>query len=660
MVTENKQSSETRASFQGARWRRTDLHLHSPGAFSFKFPSGLGPEDTSEIVTAYVDQLAAQSIEIAAITDYQCVRREWFVPIQKAARQRGITIFPGVELSFNEGKHGLHILAIFPLKPNIEAINRAIHALDKTPGNHLIQPDGIHRDIDCRGNLVEELHHLRAELPSLFILAHPNDANGIFKTYRMEQAAKFIRDLKPDAIENFSDKDKQKLLSTNQIQAADLQAIAAVESSDPKAIAEIGTKTRSNGTLRTTYLKLSEPHKLEAVRLALRDSEILVRIGAAPAAPHTQIKTLRVDGTGFIGGLHIAFAPELNVLIGGRGVGKSAVLETIRYVLDIHPYSPEQYREDLVRYALGSGGTATIELSCMIGSNINRRYRLERTYGDEITTVYDADTGQQVNLTPSDILGDNAMPLYFGQKEIYEVTVQEARRLRLLDEIIGRDARKYESQINKLTIQLKDNARQILDKNRKLREREQIEHRLAEIEHKIDLFREYGIADKLQEATALVADEQRLAQARKSVMDAHASLTEKAETLFAEWSAVIKALQQGQSSQVTLLKQAEQIITALSAAMSKQQEKGDKLLAAAQKDLQALFLKWQEGKRLLDDNINQAKQQIGNDTLDPDVLLRLTGETAQLEPQLRTLDVLQNEVAALESERKHLLDSLKL
>lgn len=633
--------------------------MHSPGAFSFKYPAGFSEDNLSEVVVAYVDQLVAQNIEIAAITDYQCIHEKWFVPIRDAARQRGITIFPGVEISFDESKHGLHILAIFPLDSDIEAINRAIHALDRAPGNNLIQSDNKHRDIHCRGELIQELRRLRDEWHCLFVLAHPNDANGIFKTYRPQQAAEFIRELRPGAIEDFTDQDRQRLLSTNEIQPADLQAIAAVESSDPKSISEIGSKTRPNGSLRTTYLKLSEAHNLEALRLALRDSEILVRIGESPTASHTQIKSLQVGGTGFIGGMHIVFAPELNVLIGGRGVGKSAILETIRYVLGISPYSPEQYREDLVRYALGSGGKATVELIYMIGSNVDRRYRLERTYGDEITTVYDADTNQQVNLTPADILGDNAGPLYFGQKEIYEVTVQETKRLRLLDEIIGHDAKRYESQINKLTTQLKDSARQILDKNRKLRERERIEHRLAEIEHRIDLYRKHGIADKLQEATALVADEQRLKEVQAWVEDARRTWDELSETSAAEWSALTNELQQGQSSLRTFLGEAGQIITKLAAAMSTLQHERNKVLGAAQDDLQKLFERWLVAKRPLDEAINQAKQQIGNDTLDPDILLRLTREKTQLEPQLRTLDTLQNEVTTLQLERKQLLDNLQ-
>ncbi|VAW37436.1 PHP N-terminal domain protein [hydrothermal vent metagenome] len=663
MTSENKQSSGVKAGFQGAHWRRTDLHLHSPGADSFKFPAGLGSENKSEVLTAYVDQLAAQNIEIAAITDYQCIREEWFVPIQEAARQCEITIFPGVELSFNEGKHGLHILAIFPLESDIKAINRVIHALDKTPSNQLVQADGTHRDINCRGDLLQELSNLRTELHCLFILPHPNDSNGIFKTYRPEQAAEFIRTLKPDAIENFTDTAKQRLLSTNEIQVADLQTIAAIESSDPKSITEIGTKMRPNGTLRTTFLKLSKPlnelPKLEALRLVLRDSEILVRVGNVPTASHTQIKSLRVDGTGFIGGLQIDFSSELNVLIGGRGVGKSAVLETIRYVLDIQPYSPEEYREDLVRYALGSGGKATIDLICMINNNIERKYRLERNYGAEETIIFEADTNRQVNLSPSDILGENARPLFFGQKEIYEVTVQEARRLRLLDEIIGDEGNRHEAQINKLTTQLKDNARRILDRNRKLRERERIEHRLAEIEHKIDLYRREGIADKLQEATALVADEQRLEQAKKSVQDAKVAWQEATESLIIEWSDVINELHQGQSSKAALLQETEQIITGLSVAISKLQKKGGKVLDAAQEGLQELLQKWLAAKRPLDESINQIKQQIGNDTLDPDILLRLTREKAQLEPQLRTLDTLQNEVVTLNTEREKLLGSLQ-
>jgi DNA repair ATPase RecN len=45
------------------------------------------------------------------------------------------------------------------------------------------------------------------------------------------------------------------------------------------------------------------------------------------------ITRIQVEG-GFLDGLNLRFVPGLNVLIGGRGTGKSSIIELIRFCLD--------------------------------------------------------------------------------------------------------------------------------------------------------------------------------------------------------------------------------------------------------------------------------------------------------------------------------------
>ena len=52
--------------------------------------------------------------------------------------------------------------------------------------------------------------------------------------------------------------------------------------------------------------------------------------------PHHLIQRLRVIG-GFLDGLDIQFADGLNCIIGPRGVGKTTILEMMRFALDTMP-----------------------------------------------------------------------------------------------------------------------------------------------------------------------------------------------------------------------------------------------------------------------------------------------------------------------------------
>lgn len=62
-----------------------------------------------------------------------------------------------------------------------------------------------------------------------------------------------------------------------------------------------------------------------------------------------KVKSLEIRG-GFLDGMKIEFDDDLNCLIGGRGTGKTTVIEFIRYALDRMPdrdLFPSQYRSML-------------------------------------------------------------------------------------------------------------------------------------------------------------------------------------------------------------------------------------------------------------------------------------------------------------------------
>jgi energy-coupling factor transporter ATP-binding protein EcfA2 len=651
--------SEYESLYQGARWMRTDLHLHSPGAHSFRLPSGLQPDsDQDEIVTQYVEQLVAQNIQVAAITDYQKIRKKWFVPIREAAQAQGIVVFPGVELSFRYPKYGLHILAIFPHDTDPDTINDVVQALDRRPADPLVRSDGSHRHLDTEKDIRDVLSKLRQELRVLLIPAHPRDDNGLFRSSRWYDAADFVKDVEPDAIESFSKEDRQRLLDTGVLSTDKLQRIPEVEFSDPKDIMEIGTKTRLDGTPRATYLKLSDPGNLNALRLAFYDAEVLVRTGAPPETAYTHFLRLAVDGEGFLGGLTLALSPELNVLIGGRGVGKSTILETLRYVLDLAPYEPTEYRDELVRYALGSGGKATLWIEQALSPQVRRFYRFERVWG-ETPRVFELDPEREVPLGPLDVLGDTETPLFFGQREIYAVARNERQRLRLLDEIIGRQARAQVAQVQKLETQLRDNTRRILDRLRRLDTRDEIAQRFKEIEHEIEIYNRYGVAEKLREATSLAADEQRLAQTQEIVRDLARTWHEASADLLARLGGARKPLAEGQSSQQAILLEAVGILQNLQRRFEEAVQKGAAILEDGEQQLSETMKKWQAARQPLGESIRQVKQSLGSESLDPDRLIRLTTERSRLHPQLQALDVLQGEVAQLQEDRLNLLGQLR-
>src|SRR4030042_6779744 len=343
----------------GATWHRLDLHLHSPGVLTFTPPKGRKREDGMGLADVYIEQLSTQGISIAAITDYNGVNIEWFEVTAAKASNRGITLLPGVERTFRQYKYVLHILAIFAGDTDLKSLNTFLRSLDKDPATPLFDNRGSHRDIDLNVSLTAALKDLRSRFNCLLILPHPDQTNGLCKSLTAEVAAKLLMEIEPDAIEYCPDKEKNKLQSTGVLPGNFWAQVASVEFSNPKRIEEIGTQYRTNGTLRATYLKLSATN-LDALRLAFHDPQTRLSIGGIPSANHPRIRNIAISGSGFLGNLNISWSPDLNVIIGGRGVGKSAILETLRYAFAIVPYSDQPSREELVRRALGSEGKVEI------------------------------------------------------------------------------------------------------------------------------------------------------------------------------------------------------------------------------------------------------------------------------------------------------------
>ena len=659
-------SMDQKVEYHGARWVRVDLHLHSPGASPFTFPPGLDAGQLKQVVAQYVAQLKQQDFKIAALTDYQQIRTDWFDPIREAALEEGIYVYPGVELSFGGatgGKQGLHVLAIFPFDADVEEVNRVIDKLlDDKPGELLVGKDGNHRDLAPRESVRECLRRLRQETGCVIIFPHPNDSKGLFKSFKPKEAAEILAEVRPEAVEELSDKDRERLRSTQKISEEALARIACVRFSDNHSIEEIGTKRCQDGTPRATYLKLSVLDDLRAIRLALRDYKILVHVGEKPTPVHTRLEAIEIEGSGFLGNLRLTLSPELNVLIGGRGVGKSALLEAIHYGLDLPAYAPTEYRERLVHHALGSGGKVTLWLRQALNEGVERTYCIERVRGEEARVCELDGTGAlfHVDLPVSDILSEQDRPLFFGQRELYEVAQSPKLRRALLDDLVGRTARQKIREIEKIQQNLRQNARRLLELQEKHTRREEVERRLKEIEHELRLFEQHGVAEKLQEETALTRDNERL---KRTEAIPH-ELGQEWQELRARWQERLQSalgdLFQAESRQKDLLQQeASRAIRELQDGLSSLFTQGTELIQQSRERLTEVRRRWNEGRKALDEELRRIRQELGTQALDPDRLVQLTREKTQLEQELALLRQVEEEAAELEKRRKELLQGLR-
>src|SRR5260370_29711685 len=98
---------------------------------------------------------------------------------------------------------------------------------------------------------------------------------------------------------------------------------------------------------------------------------------------HHTVLNLKVPG-GFLSGVQLEFADGLNCLIGGRGAGKTTVLEFLRFGLGLMPdpkVSAARFRaiDGLVKANLGNG-RLTIELR----TKTDMKYTAARSASDTV------------------------------------------------------------------------------------------------------------------------------------------------------------------------------------------------------------------------------------------------------------------------------------
>ncbi len=106
-----------------------------------------------------------------------------------------------------------------------------------------------------------------------------------------------------------------------------------------------------------------------------------VAASGSGAKAHHKIRAIEVSG-GFLDGAKLEFVDGLNCIIGGRGTGKTTVLEFIRYILGLIPGPAEgkpraKAVEGIIRGNLGNG---TIRLD--VETKHGTRYRAERPWDD--------------------------------------------------------------------------------------------------------------------------------------------------------------------------------------------------------------------------------------------------------------------------------------
>jgi predicted ATPase len=387
----------------GSAWVRADFHLHTKADKEFAYA---GPEN--DFVASYVTGLAKAGIGLGVITNHNKFDPEEFKALRKRARKEGIGLLPGVELSVADGANGVHTLVVFSdawLADANDYINQflGVAFAGKMPAQY------EHENGRTKDDLLTTLKALEGFNRDFFVLfAHVEAPSGLWH----EIDGGRMRELAQNRLVQKYSLGFQKVRTHDKPDAKCRVKVkqwwnerypAEVEGCDAKSIEELGRG-------RACHLKLGD-FGFDAVKYALTDFEFRVA-AAIPKVAYAHIDAVRFEG-GFLNGVRIPFSPHLNCLIGIQGSGKSSILESLRYALDIafgEKAQDLEYKTDLLPYVLQSGGKIIVEATDRHGA----KYEISRILDHEPTVYVDGRPRPGIAIRETII----NKPLYFGQKDL--------------------------------------------------------------------------------------------------------------------------------------------------------------------------------------------------------------------------------------------------
>ena len=148
---------------------------------------------------------------------------------------------------------------------------------------------------------------------------------------------------------------------------------------------------------------------VEGLRQAFLDWESRIRLNSDPKpTPHTEIIAAAWAG-GLLDGQCLHFNESLNVFVGGRGAGKSTLIESLRYTFELTPKGMEarQTHDSMIKSLLGQGATVSVLVRSPLPSP--QYYLVERFYGSRA----------RVRNQHGDLLQDVSLPSILGVVEVY-------------------------------------------------------------------------------------------------------------------------------------------------------------------------------------------------------------------------------------------------
>nr|WP_321452593.1 AAA family ATPase [uncultured Carboxylicivirga sp.] len=412
----------------GAKWWKFDFHNHTPKSIDY----GRGDDTQKEITCKdWLLEYMQKEIDCIAVSDHNT--GSWIDLLKIAYKElkeenhpdfRQLYIFPAVEISVHGG---IHLLAILDLDKSSEDIALLIGdcGYSGTPGDS----NGV------TTKSLEQVIETIVKKGGIAIPAHVDEGAGMFGQITGPSLEQTLRNNSENLLalelidKNYEFPELYKQSKLN---------LTNIVGSDSHKIEEIGR--------RYSWVKMSTP-TIDALKLALHDGDDgVIRFDSIEKNPNEYqnkyfIKSIKVEN-GFKAGngnpLISKFNPWLSSIIGGRGSGKSTIVNYLRIALDRVDEMPTEVQNEFNKFfKVGKKG-----VSGMLRDNTKIEVEIFNNgilqtikWENNVHTLKTMNS--ETNMWSEPMAVTNIKELFpiqiFNQKELYSLTNNPSKLIDLID-----------------------------------------------------------------------------------------------------------------------------------------------------------------------------------------------------------------------------------
>ncbi len=615
---------------RGARFYRCALQVN-PFDYLKRHNRPTSFNSETEYNDAIVSMCLETEIQVVAVTDHY--RVEHSMSLVRAIRDADLYAFLGFEAVT---KDGVHFLCFFDPEED-DNVDRYIGECG-VPNTNELSPVG-------KFDAIEFLDKAK-EWGAACVAAHAMFKGGLLKTLLGQPRINVWTspNLHACAIPSTVDhapEEFKPILKNKNIQYKRSHPIAVLNASDVVNPEDLKEDKSS------CFIKMSHV-SIEAFRQAFLDPDSRVRLlSDAQPSPHTEFRAIKWEG-GFLGDTAVYFNANLNVLIGGRGTGKSTVIESIRYVLGLDPLGDEAQKayQGIVRYVLRSG--TKISLYVRLHYPSTRDYVIERTVPNP--SVVKDKTGDILSLSPGDVVPDVEV---FGQHEISELTRSPEKLTMLLSRYIDQSSSSaYKA---KLQLELEKSRKRIVEIQRELEILDEQLSDLVGLEETEDQFRQAGLEEQLKEKSLLVREEKLFSIVKERLQpfwDLHQQIVEEIpiDTEFLSRKATDGL------PNADCMNELEQMVSSLNDQL---RVLADDFAVALSNTNEAILLiksRWDIQRKVIDEQYEKLLRGLQRSKIDGAEFIRIRQRIEELRPLRKRTESLAHDLETHEAQRRNLVD----